>query len=156
MRSKVMFSMLVLFVFTLALASAAYSEGGKFSAIVDAKSTVCYPLELTFKRPAGVLKTSFAPVTFSHGQHGNIPCVTCHHMWDGKSKIEGCATEGCHDNLKERQDPMSYFRAFHDKNAANSCLGCHMKTNIARKEKGEKPLSVSPCSNNGCHHVAQK
>lgn len=50
---------------------------------------------------------------------------------------------------------MSYFRAFHDKDAANSCLGCHMKTNQTRKEKGQKLLSVAPCANNGCH-VAQK
>lgn len=155
MRSKVMLSTLVVLVFTLAVATAAFSEGGKFSEIVDAKSTLCYPLELTFKRPSGVLKTSFVPVTFSHGQHGNIPCGSCHHMWDGKGPVEGCATAGCHDNLKERQEATSYFRAFHDKNSETSCLGCHMKTNIVRKEKGQKPLSVAPCSNNGCH-VAQK
>ena len=155
MRSKVMLSMLVGSMFTLALATVAMADGGKYSPIVDAKSELCYPLTLTFKRPSGVLKTSFAPVSFSHGQHGNIACGTCHHMWDGKGKIEGCATEGCHDNLKERQEATSYFRAFHDKNSETSCLGCHMKTNIARKEKGQKPLSVAPCSNNGCH-VAQK
>ncbi len=154
MRSKVMLSMLVGSLFVLAMATVALAEA-KYSAIVESKKELCFPLELTFKRPAGVLKTSFPPVSFSHGQHANIACVTCHHMWDGKSKIEGCATEGCHDNLRERQDPQSYFRAFHDKNADNSCLGCHMKTNIARKEKGQKPLAVAPCSNNGCH-VAQK
>lgn len=156
MRSKVMLSLLIVLVLSLGLATASFAEGGKFSAIVDAKSTVCYPLELIFKRPAGVLKTSFAPVKFSHGQHANIPCATCHHMWDGKGSMQGCATEGCHDNLKERQDPQSYFRAFHDKNAPNSCLGCHMKTNLVRKEKGQKPLVISPCSNNACHVVAKK
>jgi hypothetical protein len=155
MRSKVMLSAVVVSVFTLAMATTALSQGGKFSELIEAKSTLCYPLDLTFKRPSGVLKTSFPPVKFSHGQHGAIACGTCHHMWDGKGEVQGCATAGCHDNLTERQDPMSYFRAFHDKNAENSCLGCHMKTNVARKAKGQKPLSVAPCSNNGCH-VAQK
>ena len=155
MRCKVMFSGLVVMVFSLAMATAAFSEGGKFSDIVEAKSTLCYPLDLTFKRPSGVLKTSFPQVKFSHGQHASVPCVTCHHMWDGKGEVQGCAEAGCHDNLKDRQEATSYFRAFHDKNAENSCLGCHMKTNVVRKEKGQKPLSVAPCSNNGCH-VAQK
>ncbi|MYL82619.1 cytochrome C [Desulfovibrio aerotolerans] len=155
MRSKVMLSGLIVMVCSLAMATAAFCEGGKFSGIVDAKSTLCYPLELTFKRPSGVLKTSFAPVKFSHGQHASVACVTCHHMWDGKSEVQGCAEAGCHDNLKERQEATSYFRAFHDKNAENSCLGCHLKANVARKDKGQKPLSVAPCSNNGCHVAAK-
>jgi len=150
-----MLSALVVSVCTLALATAARSQGSKFSELVDVKSTLCYPLELTFKRPAGVLKTSFPPVKFSHGQHGSIPCATCHHMWDGRGEVEGCAAAGCHDNLTERQEPTSYFRAFHNKDSANSCLGCHMKTNLTRKAKGQKPLPVSPCANNACH-VAQK
>lgn len=155
MRSKVMLFALVVSVCTLALATAAWSEGEKFSDIVVAKSTLCIPLELTFKRPAGVLKTTLPAVTFSHGRHNAIPCATCHHMWDGQGPVQGCAEPGCHDNLTERQEPTSYFRAFHNKDSANSCLGCHMKTNLVRKEKGQKLLPVSPCANNACH-VAQK
>ena len=98
MRSKVMLSALVVSVCTLALATAARSQGSKFSELVDVKSTLCYPLELTFKRPAGVLKTSFPPVKFSHGQHGSIPCATCHHMVEPKSlapkKSAICPTRG--------------------------------------------------------------
>lgn len=156
MRSKLIISALVVSVSMLAVATGARSEGTtSFSAIVDAKSTLCIPLELQFKRPAGVLKTSLPPVVFSHGRHNSIACVTCHHMWDGRGPVEGCAAEGCHDNLTERQEPNSYFRAFHDKDSPNSCLGCHMKTNLTRKAKNQKLLPISPCANNACH-VAQK
>lgn len=156
MRLKLMVSALVLSVCTLAVATVARSEGNTtFSAIVEAKSTLCIPLELKFKRPAGVLKTTLPAVVFSHGRHNSIACATCHHMWDGRGPVEGCAAEGCHDNLTERQESNSYFRAFHDKDAPNSCLGCHMKKNLTRKAKNEKLLPVSPCANNACH-VAQK
>lgn len=155
MRSKVTITALVCLSLTLALSSAAFSQGAKFSDLIEAKSSLCYPLEFSFKRPAGVLKTAFPGVKFSHGQHGSIGCVKCHHMWDGTSEVQACNTAGCHDNLTERQDPMSYFRAFHDKEADYSCLGCHLKSNIERKAHGQKPLSVAPCSNNGCHVAAK-
>ena len=72
MRSKVMFTTVVISAFTLALAVSAFGEGGKFSDTIEAKKTLCYPLELLFKRPSGVLKTSFPPVTFSHDDSNQV------------------------------------------------------------------------------------
>ncbi len=155
MRSKVMYLALLGMALSLALAPMAFSENATFSDLIEAKSTICYPLEFTFKRPSAVLTTKLPAVSFSHGQHANLACADCHHMWDGKGPVDSCTTAGCHEVLDSRQDDMSYFKAFHNKDAAYSCLGCHLKMNQERKEHGKDTLKLSPCSNNICH-VAQK
>jgi len=155
MRSKVMYLALLGMALSLALAPMAFSENAGFSAIVVAKSTICFTLALTFKRPTGVLATKLPAVTFSHGQHATLACADCHHMWDGKGPVESCNSAGCHEVLDSRQDPMSYFKTYHNKDAAYSCLGCHMKMNQERKEHGKDPLKLSPCSNNICHVAAK-
>jgi hypothetical protein len=72
-----------------------------------------------------------------------------------KGEVEGCAAAGATRNLSRTAGSHVLLPAYHNKDAAYSCLGCHLKNNIVRKEKGQKPLPVAPCANNGCH-VAQK
>jgi len=112
------------------------AEPGKFSALIEAKSTLCYPLEMTFVRPAGAPKSNFPAA--------------------GKGPVEACNTAGCHDALADRADEMAYFKAFHNKEAKMSCIGCHTKLNEERKEKGKDPLNITNCMNNICHGAAKK
>lgn len=154
MRSKVLVTALSVMALMLAVAGSASAQA-KFSDLVEAKSSLCYPLQLTFKRPGAVLKTAFPQVGFNHATHDAVACSTCHHTWDGKGQPQACNDSGCHDNYTERQDTMSYFKAFHAKDAEASCLGCHLKNNQVQKAKGGKTLALAPCSNNVCH-VAKK
>jgi hypothetical protein len=92
----------------------------------------------------------YAPIMFEHhAAHLAVEgsCATCHHMWDGKSAITGCRVEGCHaDTSKEnKREPTSYDSAFHARNAANSCVGCHTATLKAN------PEAKSPKKCNDCH-----
>lgn len=119
----------------------------KFSPTIEAKNVVSLPMQVKFIRPGAVKKTNFAPVSFSHGQHMNVSCTTCHHTWDGASEVQACATEGCHGNFVNRAETDSYYKAFHSRTAENSCLGCHTALN----KNAAKKVKISPCSNNACH-----
>lgn len=124
----------------------------KFSPNIEAKNVISFPLVVKFNRPAAAVKKSnFPMVTFSHGQHMSVNCVTCHHTWDGKSPVQGCNEDGCHSDTVNRADSMSYYKAFHSRDSEQSCLGCHIKLN----EKATKKIKISPCSNNVCHVPAK-
>jgi len=119
------------------------------AASTDLKNVLQYPVELTFKRPGNRPESAslFAVVKFSHFDHQKVACTTCHHTWDGKGKVESCTTAGCHDDTKTKNEPNSYFRAFHSVQSETSCRGCHKKLTDA----GKAQLTTSPCSNNACH-----
>lgn len=119
------------------------------AATSEAKNVLQFPVELTMKRPAARPESAnlFAVVKFSHFDHQSVPCTTCHHTWDGKGKIEGCSTAGCHDNMKSKTDSDSYFKAFHSVSSEHSCRSCHKKLT----DEGKAQLTTSPCSNNACH-----
>jgi hypothetical protein len=161
MRSKTMYAALFVLAALFLTAQVGLSqqkaaEPGKFSALIEAKTTLCYPLEMTFKRPAAAAKTNFPAVNFGHGQHASIACGECHHMWTGKGPVEACNSAGCHDTVTDRADAMSYFKAFHNKEAKMSCIGCHAKLNEERKEKGKPVLNITNCMTNICHGGAAK
>lgn len=110
------------------------------------------PKDMELKMPAGATATK-TPVKFSHANpsHKPLDCKTCHHNWDGKSATGlKCSDKGCHDitDAANKTDPKSFYRAFHDMNAANSCLGCHKKAKAEGKEK-------APIACNVCHPAAQ-
>ena len=121
--------------------------GTAHAASTEVISSVKFPIEFTFKRPAGRPTELFAEVTFSHFDHQEVACTVCHHTWDGGEDIESCSTEGCHSNFSAKNEPDSYFRAFHTKHSEISCRGCHM----ALTNAGEANLPSSPCGNNVCH-----
>ena len=161
MRSKTMVAALCVMAALFFAAQAGLSqqkaaEPAKFSALIEAKSTLCYPLDITFVRPAGAPKSNFPAAGFNHGQHASIACGECHHTWTGTGPVEACNTAGCHDVLGDRADEMSYFKVFHNKEAKTSCIGCHTKLNEELKEKGKEPLNITNCMNNICHGGAKK
>lgn len=92
----------------------------------------------------------YAPIMFEHHQqHLSLEsgCQACHHKWDGAGAIQGCRVEGCHsDTSKEhKKEPTSYDSAFHARNAANSCVGCHTA------QIKDNPDSKAPKKCNECH-----
>ena len=94
-------------------------------------------------------KATKAPVAFSHAKHKAVECTKCHHKWDGKAAKADmkCASKGCHDNMASKKaGENSYYNAYHDMKAENSCLGCHK----AMKKAG-KPTGPNAC--NDCHPV---
>lgn len=101
------------------------------------------PADLKLGPPEG-MKASKTLVEFSHAKHGaaNVECATCHHTWDGKSKVQSCAAPGCHDQPGKKGE-TAFYSAFHAKKAENSCLGCHK---IAKKAgKANVPVSCKSC-----------
>ena len=83
---------------------------------------------LTISPPDEVEATQ-AAVEFPHGAHFDYSCQLCHHDWYGEGEVEGCMTEGCHDQLepdpstRDINDPANvyyYLAAYH-----NACLPCH-------------------------------
>lgn len=117
------------------------------AASIESDNVIQFPISLTFVRPEGRPTALFAPVQFSHFDHQNVACTTCHHMWDGSSEIQSCSTEGCHSDLVNRGEVTSYFHAFHTRNSETSCRGCHLAMTL----EGEANLPTSPCGNNACH-----
>ncbi len=114
---------------------------------VKEELVVRFPINLEFQRPEALNKVRFTQVKFSHFDHQDVNCVKCHHTWDGKSQIKGCAAPGCHDNIKHKAKPNSYFKAFHTLSSDISCRGCHVKMN----KEGQTDIATAPCANNACH-----
>jgi len=96
-------------------------------------------------------------VTMPHSLHFfDYNCMECHHMWDGESEIESCATSGCHDMTAPEEgsptDITYYKNAYH-----TLCINCH-KTQKAKRvkmaaymKKGETLPSAGPTSCVACH-----
>ena len=91
---------------------------------------------LTIEAPEGVYPER-APVDFPHGAHFDYACQLCHHEWYGEDEVQGCTTEGCHDQLepdpstRDINDPANvyyYLAAYH-----NTCLPCHRDLQKERK-----------------------
>jgi hypothetical protein len=138
--------------FAIAAISAEAPAQGGLGQNIESKNVIDFPLRLQFKRPAAVAaKTKLVPVNFSHVGHQKVACASCHHTWDGKSAIQGCAISGCHSST-ERSDELSYFDAFHNKTSNHSCYGCHSKLNA----ESQKKMKLAPCYDNICHASSKK
>lgn len=94
-----------------------------------------------FTEPLG--KKAQAKVPFSHTGHAQTDCKVCHHKWDGSAAVVGCASDGCHTDLKAKKGDASLYMAFHAK-GDTSCQGCHK----AQKKAGQK---TGPTSCKACH-----
>jgi hypothetical protein len=85
-------------------------------------------------------------VLFNHASHMEIACQDCHHMVADTYTIEGCMIEGCHDDVVNRAEASSIYRAFHTtRDTEKSCVGCHRE--LRRNGEGDAPLTC-----NGCHN----
>lgn len=139
----------------LAVVCAAFASGTE-EAVSDPGQTVSFgPAGTLF--PAVPPDAKKAPVGFSHAAHGDMACVTCHHTAKGepsgtdgifildKDGTMSCSQAGCHDDFKDKKGTRSYYRAFHSKDSAKSCVGCHK----AAKADGASP--EAPVSCKGCH-----
>jgi len=100
------------------------------------------PADMVIKAPEGATTTQ-SPVSFSHKKHA-MECKTCHHKLDTSKDVYGCTSKGCHDNADtaDKTSEKSFYRAFHDPAAANSCLGCHKKEKAAGKNP---PVTCPQC-----------
>lgn len=61
--------------------------------------------------------TSVAPSAFSHGKHGGIACLQCHHDWKKSRATQRC--KGCHLDQPELRPRLE--ADFH-----RLCRGCHL------------------------------
>lgn len=88
-------------------------------------------------------------VFFNHDTHKEYQCVECHHLVEEKEEFRKCATEGCHDDLKERKPP-SFYGVMHAKKDVkfSTCATCHQKL---AKEAPDRKKELSGCKGSKCH-----
>ena len=86
---------------------------------------------------------------------GYAQTVQCpYQFFPACSKIQQCATAGCHDNLKDKKGTNSLYYVMHAKEKADaplkhqSCLSCHVKV-VAEKPDLKKDLTG--CAKSKCH-----
>jgi hypothetical protein len=83
------------------------------------------------------IKDKKGAVEFPHKVHADThDCKTCHHMYDGTGDPAKCTS--CH-TAEGKDDAPKGFKAFHDRKAENSCIGCHSKT------EGSGPTKCNDC-----------
>ena len=131
----------------------------------DPEEEMCVPMGTIELSPPESVDAKRSPVDFPHSAHFvHYDCKTCHHKWDGASKITSCTTSACHDleeapertpgkKIDKAEQARYYKTAFH-----GQCIDCH-KTIVLRnfeleKAKGlENPEIVvpGPRSCNQCH-----
>jgi hypothetical protein len=121
------------------------------------------PMGVIVLKPDPSVEPERTPVEFNHGQHFKFDCRTCHHKWEGNTKITSCTTSNCHDLLKAPKKPTRYLDytengikyykyAFHQ-----ACIGCHKKIKTQQKKmemlhKAPEEYSKNlPTSCNECH-----
>lgn len=91
-----------------------------------------------------------ADVVFNHESHSSVACTDCHHTTPQTMTIQGCMSDGCHDNVATRSEQSSVYLAFHTtKDTTKSCVGCHRE--MKKQGTGEAPLAC-----NSCHVPASK
>ncbi len=118
---------------------------------------------LALAPPVGVTPKRSA-VAFPHSQHFDYNCKTCHHKWDGNSRVQSCTASKCHDQLsstvkdKKALDygpvAIRYYKfAFHQQ-----CIRCHreIKMHNEKLERSRRKLEESlqrpgPTGCVGCH-----
>lgn len=111
----------------------------------EEREAVAVARTITMAPPEGV-EAKQPPVTFSHLEHAmDHGCGACHHQWEPEKQDVPHACSTCHTNFEQMQGEMSFFKAFHDRQAEASCLGCHGAT---IKEEGSP---AGPIKCNECH-----
>ena len=94
---------------------------------------ICIPMGSFTIGPPEEVTPLRSVVDFPHSKHFSYSCTTCHHKWDGSSKVQNCTTSGCHDQTAVPEKPLKngvytaeaikyYKYAYH-----NQCRDCHKK-----------------------------
>jgi Class III cytochrome C family len=149
----------IVFVFGIAINATGLNEGDG-EAIAD---EMIVPMGVIVLKPDPSVKQKKAPVEFNHGKHFKYDCRSCHHRWEGNTKITNCTTSNCHDLLNAPKKPTRYLAytengikyykyAFHQ-----NCIGCHKKIKAEQKKMemlhkaSEENKITVPTSCNECH-----
>lgn len=128
--------LMMVFIFGISMEVAGENKGDTEQALGD----MCVPMGKIMLKPDASVKQKKSPVEFHHSKHFVYDCKTCHHKWEGNTKIVTCETSGCHDLLKSPKKPTKYLSytdtgikyykyAFHQQ-----CVGCHKEIKNKRKE----------------------
>jgi hypothetical protein len=151
--------LVIIFVFGMALNVAGKNKSDTEGAVED----MLVPMGIIVLEPNPSVEQKRAPVEFNHAKHFQYECRTCHHKWDGKTKITTCTTSKCHDLLKAPKKPTRYLAyteegikyykyAYHQ-----ACIGCHKKIKVKQKKMemslnaSEKETKNVPTSCKECH-----
>jgi len=147
------------FVFGMALNVAGQNKNDTKEAVED----MVVPMGIIVIKPDPSVEPKRAPVEFNHAKHFTYDCRTCHHKWEGNTKISNCTTSNCHDLLKAPKKPtrylaytkdgIKYYKYAYHKN----CIGCHKEIKVKQKnmemlsKTPEKEKKVVPTSCSECH-----
>ena len=153
--------MTVFALFIIFIAGGPVVVGGETEVTMDA---IFVPVgRLVLAPPVGVTPKKSA-VAFPHSLHFDYTCKTCHHKWDGNSRVQSCTASQCHDQLssavkhqkamdKKAQAIRYYKNAFHQQ-----CIICHkeIKTINEKLERSGRKLKEplqqpGPIGCIGCH-----
>lgn len=74
------------------------------------------------------------PMSFSHGDHGGVPCTTCHHTFIDENQGRGCVA--CH--LTDAKVAHLFEEQFH-----TLCRSCHVTEHAAGKTSGPTRRCIS-------------
>lgn len=151
--------LVIVFVFGIALNVAGQNKSDTEVAVED----MIVPMGVIVLKPDPSVEQKRSPVEFYHSKHFKYECRTCHHKWEGNTKITNCTTSNCHDLLKAPKKPTKYLAyteegikyykyAYHQ-----SCIRCHKEIKVEQKKMEmalkapEKELEKVPTSCNECH-----
>lgn len=113
--------------------------GSLLTAEEDLSGEMCVPMGIIKLKPPESVEAKRSSVEFPHSDHfAHYDCKTCHHKWEGSSKIQNCTTSECHYKDTAKPEPgmkavkgeaiKYYKKAFHAQ-----CIGCHK--DIIKKNK---------------------
>jgi hypothetical protein len=138
--------LMMIFIFGITLEVAGQDSGDNEQSLEN----MLVPMGVIVLKPDESVEQKKTPVEFYHSKHFVYDCKTCHHKWEGNTKIVNCSTSDCHDLLKSPKKPTKYLSytdtgikyykyAFHQQ-----CVGCHKEIKIKRKkmEMSYKTLEV--------------
>jgi len=147
------------FVFGIALNATGQNKSDTEAAVED----MVVPMGVIVLEPDPSVEKKRAPVEFNHGKHFSFDCRTCHHKWEGNTKITNCTTSNCHDLLKAPKKPTKYL-AYTEKGIKyykyayhQTCIGCHKEIKVEQEKMEmlnkatEKKKKIVPTSCTECH-----
>lgn len=110
--------------------------------------TLSVPVGWITIEPPADYEQQRSSVSFPHYKHFDYTCKSCHHTWEGNTKIKNCKTSGCHDltaapTRSEQSSALGpesirYFKyAYHEQ-----CIDCHKNIKIQNKELAESKKKI--------------
>ena len=151
--------LVMVFIFGMALNAVGQNKSDTKEAVED----MLVPMGIIVLEPDPSVKQKRAPVEFHHARHFTYDCRTCHHKWEGSTKVANCTTSKCHDLLKAPKKPTKYL-AYTEKGIKyykyayhQNCIGCHKEIKVKQEKMemlyktSEKQKKNVPTSCTECH-----